>query len=894
LRLRQLLSVLCLISFTATLWFGQWHTPFLTGSLTPALAQDGSPAQRVQEGIDLYEAGEYQQAIDIWQSALDTHSSSAVSAEQAIVYENLARAYQRLGQPAAALDAWEGAAETYQQLGNVARVGRILTEQAQVYLSQGQHRRAIALLCIPDSADTLVETDETACEPNSALDIAVNADDTLGKVAALGSLGESYRLLGDYDKAENFLQQGLALAKEDGLVQFEAPMLNSLGSIYNRQAQVNFRRADDARQVGFTGIAEDFSAQAQASEDQAQQLLLDALEVVQQQNDLYGELQTRLNLLPIHRRSVNSVELTANQQRIGELVTQLPTSRQTAYGAISLGKSYQPFGAAFNCQILQNSPTWTAANREQSVNWFERGVTLADSINDQRAGSFALGELGHLAECQANWETAAALTQKASLAATEGLSSNDSLYLWQWQTARINRQQGSLEQALTSYEQAVATLDSIRTEILVADQDVQFDFRDTVEPIYRELIALQLDLATTDETIPTKQDLGVPFQESSASLLESALETADSLRLAELQNYFGSDCILEPVAEARVDLLADSTNTAVLSSIIFPGGQTVLIANLPNRSPRVIRIEDSDQLRQDIINFRLGLAAYFIEPYDTTLAEQLYEQMIRPLEDDLEAANINTLVFIQDGFLRSVPMAALYDGQQFLIEKYAVATTPALTLTAPEPRRPEELQALVLGTSQAVMVEDQQFSALQAVPSEVESIVSALPGSKAFLNEDFSKRQLEQALQQDSYAILHFATHGQFSPDPEENFIITGQGEKVTFGQLESFIRSSTPDNQQVDLVMLTACETAAGDDRATLGLAGVAIRAGARSAIASLWQADDFITAQITQDFYKFLQDPNLNKAQALQQAQINALRSSASVTPGKWAPLILVGNWL
>jgi CHAT domain-containing protein len=141
---------------------------------------------------------------------------------------------------------------------------------------------------------------------------------------------------------------------------------------------------------------------------------------------------------------------------------------------------------------------------------------------------------------------------------------------------------------------------------------------------------------------------------------------------------------------------------------------------------------------------------------------------------------------------------------------------------------------------------------------------------------------------------LHFATHGPFSPDPEDNFTITGQGETVTFGQLESFIRSSTPDNQQVDLVMLTACETAAGDDRATLGLAGVAIRAGARSAIASLWQADDFITAKITQDFYRFLQDPDLNKAQALQQAQINALRSSASVTPGKWAPLILVGNWL
>jgi len=173
-------------------------------------------------------------------------------------------------------------------------------------------------------------------------------------------------------------------------------------------------------------------------------------------------------------------------------------------------------------------------------------------------------------------------------------------------------------------------------------------------------------------------------------------------------------------------------------------------------------------------------------------------------------------------------------------------------------------------------------------------LLAALPGSQALLDTDFSQDQLQQTLQANPYDILHFATHGQFSPDPQENFIITGQGETVTFGQLEALIRASSPNDPQVDLVMLTACDTAAGDDRSTLGLAGVAIRAGARSAIASLWQADDLTTAQIVQDFYHYLQDPQLNKAQALQQAQIQAIQRGASVTPGKWAPLILVGNWL
>lgn len=282
-----------------------------------------------------------------------------------------------------------------------------------------------------------------------------------------------------------------------------------------------------------------------------------------------------------------------------------------------------------------------------------------------------------------------------------------------------------------------------------------------------------------------------------------------------------------------------------------------------------------------MVAFRLGLERYFNEVYDTTPALTLYDRLIRPLEPALEAAQIDTLVFIHDGFLRSVPMAALYDGQQFLIEKYAIATTPALTLTAPAAQRLAAPQALVLGSSQAVTVEGIMFTPLPAVPREVEAVVATLPGSQFYLDEAFSQGQLQQALAARNYPILHFATHGQFSPDPANTFIVTGKGEKVTFGQLETFVRSGTEDNEKIDLVVLTACETATGDDRATLGLAGVAIRAGARSAIATLWRVDDPVTAQLTQDFYRYLQDPSLNKAQALQKAQVAALRQGDASPP-------------
>lgn len=836
-------------------------------------AQATSPAQWVQAGVILYQAGDYQGAVERWRTALDAYPPGDRSGDQAIVQENLARAYQQLGQTTAALQAWAAAEAIYRQLGQVALVGRVRVEQAQVHLRLGQQRRAIALLCLPKAATV------DDCDPSSALPMAMATNDILGQLAALGSLGEAYRLQGDYAEAEAFLQRGLALAENPAYASLEVPMLNSLGSLAARQAQVNFRRADGANQIGLLDIGDQLFQVAQGHEAQAQGYFDNALALAQRQANPVGEFQTLLNLLPIYRRQGNGAAVDATRQRLGVLIDQRPASRDLAYGAIALGRSFQPINTAFRCVVPgQEAPAQA---------WLERGVAMATQIGDARSESFALGELGHLAECQGDLRAALALTQQAQVKALQEAGSADSLYLWQWQAGRIYQQQGDHPASLAAYNQAVATLGSLRNEILVADQDVQFDFRDTVAPIYRELIELQLAAAVDEPLVATKQDTP-----ANPALLEEALDTADTLRLAELQNYFGNDCILNPVAGARGDLLAQSRQTAVISSVIF-ADRTALIANLPNQRPELVWIEDSRGLQNTVIRFRLGLEDLAREPFDTTLAEQLYQQLIRPLEPTLAAAHINTLVFVHDGFLRSVPMAALHDGQQFLIEKYAIATTPALTLTATPTRRPDPLQALVLGLSQEVAVGDQVFSALPYVPSEVAAVAAQLPGSQIFLNQDFSKQQLQQALKAIPYPVVHLATHGLFSPDPDNNFIITGQGEKVTFGQLESFIRASTDDNQQIDLVVLTACETALGDDRATLGLAGVAIRAGARSAIASLWQVDDQATAAIAQDFYRFLQDPTLNKAQALQKAQIQAIRDHPGLLPGKWAPLVLVGNW-
>lgn len=146
---------------------------------------------------------------------------------------------------------------------------------------------------------------------------------------------------------------------------------------------------------------------------------------------------------------------------------------------------------------------------------------------------------------------------------------------------------------------------------------------------------------------------------------------------------------------------------------------------------------------------------------------------------------------------------------------------------------------------------------------------------------------------------MHLATHGQFSTIPDDTFVVTGANEsglaeELTFGQLEALVRDASPNAELISLITLTACETATGDDRATLGLAGVAVRAGAQSAIASLWKVNDETAAQLVNDFYKHLKNPSFSKAQALQTAQIDAINAaSESQNPGYWAPLILVGSW-
>ena len=270
-------------------------------------------------------------------------------------------------------------------------------------------------------------------------------------------------------------------------------------------------------------------------------------------------------------------------------------------------------------------------------------------------------------------------------------------------------------------------------------------------------------------------------------------------------------------------------------------------------------------------------------------AKQLYDWLIKPLDSVLANTKVDTLVFIPDGALRNIPMSSLYDGQRYLIEKYAVAVTPGLTLMEPRPFKKQGIALVANGLSDGV----QGFSPLKYVPTELSNLRNLFGGTQ-LMNSQFVKANVDKEFAQENYSIVHIASHGHFDADAKKTFVLTYDG-KLTLDELEQLLRPSQLRDKPVELLSLSACQTAAGDDRAALGLAGIAIKAGARSAFATLWFVNDESSTLLVSDFYNQLRNhPDISKAKALRAAQLKLIADPRYAHPCYWAPYLLIGNWL
>jgi CHAT domain-containing protein len=664
-------------------------------------------------------------------------------------------------------------------------------------------------------------------------------------------LGDVLLAMQDVSAAKKQLESYLTPAQQLNNPVMLAHLLNNLGNVYS--------------------IEENYDA---------------ALENYQQAADLAQQHSaTSLYRLTLN----NQIQLFLKQDNMAASIATLetalaeqkspPTSYQEAFDLLNLGElalriqTHPQFSASLASHSLAMTTYDLLTQVQQASEILNKGAQPVTPAS-QRLNAYAYGLLGQLYEQQQREQEALKLTRQAIFYAQ---NFPEIRYLWEWQLGRLLQVQKQLVPATSAYQQALSHLQPIRIGLTIGQRDPGMAFKQRIRPVYFGLADVLLQQAAL-ETVSAKKQ----------SLLFQAQEVLENLKLAELQDYFQDECV--SVRQEKVtELGVLGQKTAVFYPVLLDNRIELLLTIGQQIYQFVIPIT-SQALEQSILAFRQNLqyvTTYrFIQP-----AKQLYNWLITPLEDKLQQHSINTLVVVPDGALRTIPISAFYNSQknQFLVEQFAIATLPALMLTEPRPLPRKNVSILLNGLSKGV----QDFDPLPSVPDELKKINELFNNSTILLDQDFLLNNLNRVLKQEPYSIVHIASHGQFDRDPKKTFLLT-YDDKLTMNRLTKLFKFSELRKEAVELLTLSACQTAVGDERAALGLAGVAIKAGARSAIASLWFVNDESTSQLISEFYHQLQNPALSKAQALQNAQKKLYKKRTFQHPAYWAPFLLIGNWL
>ena len=511
----------------------------------------------------------------------------------------------------------------------------------------------------------------------------------------------------------------------------------------------------------------------------------------------------------------------------------------------------------------------------------------ASALGNPRLEALAIDQLSALYTVAGQIADAKTLAQQ-TIILSDRINAADIRYRGEWQLGRLltqewnagdRKNQARKAEAIAAYNAARTSLETVRQDLVGIDADVQFSFQSNISPLYQELADLLLS-PSVGETV-------------TSSNLAQVVEVLDSLQRVELENYLR--CNLSQtlqVSEADVDPTA-----AMIYPVVFPDRLEVIIAFPNGTRQHYTQAISRERIQTLAAQVRQDTVKRFTSANGQRRSQQLYDWLLRPAQADLTAADIHTLVFVVDSTLREVPLAALYDGQHYLIEEYALAIVPGLQLLQPAPLRQIDPSVLAFGLSkmQPQFAPHDGFADLQYVEAELQEIETQVQ-SQQFINADFNSSNLAEQIQSVPFPIIHLATHGQFSSDPSQTFILTWN-ERLTIDQISQIFRQRDETTAApVELLVLSACETALGHRRASLGLAGMAVQSGARSTIASLWQVDDQATADLMNQLYQRLSQPEetVNRAEALRQAQLALLNSDQNHVPAFWAAFVLVGNWL
>ncbi|MCX7596816.1 MAG: CHAT domain-containing protein, partial [Fischerella sp.] len=791
--------------------------PQIAFPLVQAKSTDNQPNAQawVEQGRKLYDAGDYSQAVTVLQQAVDAFRASGDRLGEAMAFSNLSLAWKQLGQlekandnitqslkileteqnrdlaslqvlaqvldvqgnlqlevgrTQQALDSWKQAANLYEQIGDEVGKIRSLINLAQAEQSLGLYRQARTNL--------------------EQLFISVQKQpDSVMKATALRSLGDVLQLVGELEKSLKVLQQSRDVAER---LRSPSQMGAALLSLGNTQRALGNRGRNQHNRV-----SQEKSRPLQCTirntnnpiSNEASRYYQQAVQSYQQAADISGsplvQIQAQINQLNVLLELQQWSEAQKLASEVQYQLSRVPANQTAIFAEINLAQSL----ICLNQAKITDNPGW-----KEIAQGLATAIQQANSNGDRRSVAYALGTLAGLYLETQDVDNAQKLTEQA-LTTAQTIQAGDIAYLWQWQLGHILRIKGDIKGAIAFYEQAVSTLNSLRNDLVALNPDIQFSFRDNVEPVYRQFVDLLLQPS--------------PHLQVSQQNLKQARNVIEALQLTELENFFREAC-LQP-SPKQIDEVVDKTDPT--AAVIYP-------IILEDRLEVILKLPTNNELRHHITYKQASEVETVLEKLQQSLTEpdrindvkkysaQVYSWLIQPLETELAKMKIKTLVFVLDGSLRNIPMAVLYNDtqKQYLIQKYAVALAPGLQLIDPKPLQRGKLNVLAAGVSEQRYIEGRNFAPLKNVEVELQKIQSAIPKSEELLNQNFTKTNVKNQIKEAPYTVVHIATHGEFSSNVEKTFILTWE-QLLKVKDFDNLLRiHNGSESRTIELLVLSAC----------------------------------------------------------------------------------------
>lgn len=373
------------------------------------------------------------------------------------------------------------------------------------------------------------------------------------------------------------------------------------------------------------------------------------------------------------------------------------------------------------------------------------------------------------------------------------------------------------------------------------------------------------------------------FEAAGVSEAVNLIEEAQAVEFAQQLglNLFGEVASTQDIAQTLDDLYRQRGRKAAILYVVSLQNTLQLLLILANNQPirKVIPEANRDLVQQTALEFRSRVSDPGKNTTYLASAQKLYQWIIAPVESVLKANQIDTLVFSMDTGLRSIPIAALYDGKQFLIEKYSVSIIPSFSLTDTRYVPLVGTKMLAVGISEST----QGQAPLPAVAVEVSTLTNTLWSGQELLNEQSTINNFQSESRQQRFRIIHIATHAEFRPGSINNSYIQFWNAKLGFEQLRKLSRQlGWQQDPKVELLVLSACRTALGDQQAELGFVGLALQTGIKTALGSFWAVRDEASLALMTKFYEQLKTAPI-RTEALQKAQIGMLTGRVRIEGGK-----------